>query len=592
MTADSPNSRPDRAGDGAEERYRLLLENANDAVYVHELSPERPGRFLEVNERACAMLGYTADELLAMEVTEIDVPEQRERLSGIIGDLYETGRALFETEHLARDGRRVPVEVSTHLFDLHGRPTVLSVVRDVTARRQAEAQLRAQTEEIERQKEFLATLLDTIPLPVFYKDGDGRYVGCNHAYAELVGRPPEEIAGKTATEVSGEELGRKYEEMDRRLLEHPGTQTYQTPFPAADGEIVEMAVHKATLDDTDGVASGIIGVMLDITERKRANEALQRSEQRHVTFLNATDDIAFLKDDRLRYLFVNQANADFLGRPIDEIVGRTDEELMDADAAAGCRSSDLRALEEGGTVLVEERVDDRIYEVHKFPVALEGGHIGVGGYARDVTERERAAAALEQSAGRLRAALHDTVRAMGEVVGLRDPYTAHHEKNVTRLALAIAAELGLEDDVREGLMLAGEVHDIGKIAVPAEILSKPSALTKMELRIVQQHPVVGRDVLAGIDFHQPVAKIVGQHHERLDGSGYPDGLRGDGILPEARILAVADVVEAMASHRPYRPALGVKAAMEEVRAGAGSRYDADAVAACERVIESGFDIVG
>ena len=122
----------------ADERYRLLLENANDAVYVHELSPERPGRFLEVNERACTMLGYTADELLAMEVTDIDVPEQREQLQSIIPSLYHSGRALFETEHLARDGRRIPVEVSTRLFDLHGVPTVLSVARDVSERKLAE----------------------------------------------------------------------------------------------------------------------------------------------------------------------------------------------------------------------------------------------------------------------------------------------------------------------------------------------------------------------------------------------------------------------------------------------------------------------
>ena len=206
----------------------------------------------------------------------------------------------------------------------------------------------------------------------------------------------------------------------------------------------------------------------------------------------------------------------------------------------------------------------------------------------ELNERKQAEEALARSAAQLRQQLHDTVKAMGAITGLRDPYTAAHELRVTGLAAAIAAELGLDDEAREGLAFAGEVHDIGKIGVPAEILSKPAALTEMEFALIKQHSEAGRELLGAIHFRQPVAEIVAQHHERLDGSGYPRGLKGDEIMLEARILAVADVVEAMASHRPYRPALGLDAALAEVRSGAGTRYDADAVAACERVFERGF----
>ena len=137
-------------------------------------------------------------------------------------------------------------------------------------------------------------------------------------------------------------------------------------------------------------------------------------------------------------------------------------------------------------------------------------------------------------------------------------------------------------------MCIRDSHDVGKVGVPAEILSKPAALSDLEFTLIKQHPQAGRELLAAIRFRQPVAEIVGQHHERLDGSGYPDGLKGEEILPEARILSVADVVEAMASHRPYRSSLGLPAALAEVRGGAGTRYDGDVVAACEQVFAQGF----
>jgi putative nucleotidyltransferase with HDIG domain len=210
--------------------------------------------------------------------------------------------------------------------------------------------------------------------------------------------------------------------------------------------------------------------------------------------------------------------------------------------------------------------------------------------ARDITERRQAEQMRSEHADRLRRTVDGAVLAMGSAVEMRDPYTAGHERRVTRLAEAIGRELGLEDERLDGLRLAGSVHDIGKIAVPAEILSKPGKLHDYEFSLVQGHSQVGADILRAIEFDQPVADIVWQHHERQDGSGYPRGLRGEEILLEARILAVADVVEAMASHRPYRPSLGIGAALDQVRDGAGSRYDADVVAVCERVVAGGFSL--
>jgi putative nucleotidyltransferase with HDIG domain len=203
---------------------------------------------------------------------------------------------------------------------------------------------------------------------------------------------------------------------------------------------------------------------------------------------------------------------------------------------------------------------------------------------------QQAEVKLWESVGKVRKTIIEVVQAMALTLEIRDPYTGGHQRRVAQLAVAIAEEMGLDKDRLEGLRVAGFMHDIGKIAVPAEILSKPSKLSKYEFGIVKGHAQVGYEILSRVSFPWPVAQIVLQHHETLDGSGYPQGLREADILPEAKILAVADVVEAMASHRPYRPALGIDKALEEITKNKGKRYDPEAVDACIRLFtEKGFN---
>jgi len=199
---------------------------------------------------------------------------------------------------------------------------------------------------------------------------------------------------------------------------------------------------------------------------------------------------------------------------------------------------------------------------------------------RDITLRNGTEVALKQSYERLHRTLGETVNALATTVEKRDPYTSGHMRRSTQLACAIAEDMGLPDSQIDGLRIAGLLHDIGKITVPAEILSKPGRLSEGELIIIRSHAQVGYDILGQIDFPWPVALTVIQHHERLDGSGYPSGLRGDQIIPEARILAVADVMEAMTSHRPYRPTRGLDIALEEVGMQKGRLYDETACDAC------------
>ena len=211
------------------------------------------------------------------------------------------------------------------------------------------------------------------------------------------------------------------------------------------------------------------------------------------------------------------------------------------------------------------------------------------GAVTDITERKRAEKQVEESADRLRQMMDGTVRAISSALEFRDPYTAGHEKRVAALSSAIAAEMGLPADQVEGVRITGYMHDLGKIAIPAEILFKPGRLSDHEFSIVKTHPQFGYDILKEINFVWPVALATLQHHERLNGSGYPQGLKGDAILLEARILAVADVVETMVSNRSYRPAVGLEAALKEISANKGILYDADVADACVRVFkERGF----
>ncbi|MBU0988489.1 MAG: HD domain-containing protein [Proteobacteria bacterium] len=198
---------------------------------------------------------------------------------------------------------------------------------------------------------------------------------------------------------------------------------------------------------------------------------------------------------------------------------------------------------------------------------------------------------LKHTLSKLQNTLEATIHAIAMTVEIRDPYTAGHQRRVSNLAGAIAVEMGLSQDQIEAVRMAGIIHDLGKISVPAEILSRPGRLTAIEFSFIKMHPEVGCDILKDIEFSWPIAQIVLQHHERIDGSGYPQGLSGEETLIEAKIIAVADVVEAMASHRPYRPALGVQKALEEISSQKGMLYDTKAVDACLKLFqEKGFEL--
>ena len=223
---------------------------------------------------------------------------------------------------------------------------------------------------------------------------------------------------------------------------------------------------------------------------------------------------------------------------------------------------------------LEGRIEQRTIELIKLNEQLK----------QDIARRESAEAEVQSTLNKLRSAMGGVVQAMALTVERRDPYTAGHQRRVSDLARGVAAEMALSAHQIDGIRMAGLIHDLGKICVPVEILSKPGQLSEIEHTLIKDHPQVGYEILKEIEFPWPVAQIVLQHHERIDGSGYPAGLCGEDILVEARTLAVADVVEAMASHRPYRPTLGRDMALEEISQNRGVLYDPDVVDACMKLL--------
>ena len=253
----------------------------------------------------------------------------------------------------------------------------------------------------------------------------------------------------------------------------------------------------------------------------------------------------------------------------------------------------IKELMEKGQLTFESthiRKNDSLMPVEvKSRIIKAGGRKLMLSVIHDITERKRTEEELRQTSERLQRAIEGTINAVALTTEFRDPYTAGHQHRVAKLACVIARELGLPEEQIEGVRVAGTLHDIGKIYVPAEILSRPGRLRQNEINLVKDHAQVGYDLLNKIEFPWPVARIVFQHHERMDGSGYPMGISGGEILIEAQIMGVADVVEAMASHRPYRPALSVEEALLEILQQKGVLYSPDVVEACIKLFtKKGF----
>jgi PAS domain S-box-containing protein len=348
---------------------------------------------------------------------------------------------------------------------------------------------------------------------------------------------------------------------------------FEVRFRKKDGTTMDCLLTATVRQADNGSITGYQGIIRDITDRKRIETQIR---EQALIFEHIHDGI-IMTDLEGNIINWNPAAEKMFGYYKGEVFQKTIGVLA-TKVTQGTLRDDRWA---GEIDFIRKDGTEGICETTVIPLRDENDNIiAMFGVCRDITERKQSEEQLQQSYDQLRETLIATVNILASTIEMKDPYTAGHQRRVTTLACAIAEEMGLTDDQFDGLRMAGLIHDLGKINVPAEILSKPGQINDVELTIIKYHPQICHDILKTIELPWPVAKIVLQHHERLDGSGYPHGLKGDEIMLEARILSVADVVEAMASHRPYRPALGIQDALEEIKNNRGTLYDPAAVDIC------------
>jgi PAS domain S-box-containing protein/putative nucleotidyltransferase with HDIG domain len=407
----------------------------------------------------------------------------------------------------------------------------------------------------------------------------------------LTGYPAEALVGEAAVSygslvwpADGDKLWDDIQEAIAR--DAPWTCTYR--IVTAAGELRWVWERGVAVKAGNGEVRVLEGFIQDVTDQHEAEEKLTAAAAEWRQTFDAMHDSVAVLDATGIVRRCNKATTELAGRAFDAVVGGFCYEAFHSTADFVTDCPHRRAQLSGRTESSVVRQNDRWLRVTFQPIADTTGTFAGGIHVvSDISELKQAEQRLIESLSQVRSLSEQTIAAIAGIVEIRDPYTAGHQQRVSELAAAIAAQLGLDDDMVAGVRVAGLVHDVGKIIVPAEILNKPGRLSDTEFKLIKEHAHAGYEILRAIEFPWPVAEVAHQHHERLDCSGYPQGLSGDEILLEARILAVADVVEAMASHRPYRAALGLDAALAEVEGGSGGRYDRTVVSACKCVLESG-----
>ncbi|HPD57221.1 MAG TPA: PAS domain S-box protein [Smithellaceae bacterium] len=567
----------------SEEKYRSILENMQEGYYEVDLD----GNTTFANDAMCRIQGFSREEIIGMNNRQYTDPETAKRVYQEFNEVYNTEKPGKTSEHeiIRKDGSKIWIEASIALRkDRSGNKIGFKgIVRDITERKKAEEELRKKHKELE-------TMIEASPIMIYFKDTQNKFIRVNRALLEATGLAREEIEGKSNEEVNPKQAAHYLQE-DKEIIAtgKPKIGTYEE-IKTRKGRKV-LLTDKVPYRDKEGNIIGVIGFSVDITAQKKAQDALRESEEKYRKLVENAQEGVYQSTADGKYLTMNPAFARILGYDsVEELMQSVEDISRQLYVQPQDRQRLLKLVEKYGSVADFET---EFYRKNKTRVWLSvsmhavrdarGEILYYQGMAQDISEKKKMDAERKENLQKLRKALGATINAMAVTVETRDPYTAGHQRRVADLARAIATEMKLSSDKIDAVRMASVIHDIGKISIPSEILTKPTQLSDLEYNLIKTHPSSGHAILKDIEFPWPIARIVLEHHERIDGSGYPCGLKGDEILLESRIVAVADVVEAISSHRPYRAAQGIEAGLEEIEKNKGRLYDAQAVDACLRL---------
>lgn len=620
--------RAEEALRASEERYRTLVENIDLGISVID----KDYRVVMTNAAQGKLLERPVGDFIGRECFR-----EFEKREAVCSHCPGTKAMATGQKHVLElttardDGSRFDVRINAFPYRApDGAITgFIEVVEDITDRKQAEEALRLAAHKWQ-------TTFDAIGDAVCLLDRECKVLQCNQATMNLVGRPLSEIIGRQCWEVvhgttgpiEGCPIGRMRESRVRETMTLPlGDRWFHV--------MVDPILNEA------GEVTGAVHIVADITEYQRAtqeikdlntllkaikdiNEALLRVKSEPELFEQTCDLLLAVPYVRFAWIGLLDpkspeirvaAHAGYEQGYLDSMrVTRDDTEWGQGPSGEAIRTRTPVVIEDIDTDprLAPWREEARLRSYRSnvsLPLVHQKEIIGVlnvysgkpnafgpeeieflvqvaGDIAVGVKSL-RLEQGLAETLKKVQKTLNDTVQVLASTVETRDPYTAGHQQRVAKLASAIAQALGFPPDRIEGMRVLGYLHDLGKISVPGEILNRPGKISTHEYNLIKMHPKAGYDIIKNIEFPWPVAQAILQHHERLDGSGYPDGLAGRDIIKEAKILAVADVVEAMASHRPYRAALGIEEALEEITKNSGKLYDPEVVEVCVQLLKEG-----
>jgi len=570
----------------------ILLEKDLQFQSITATSPEpilvsrtSDGTILYANEQCGKMIGTSSDNLINQQTPDFYThPSDRQTFLAMLKQGYVTN---WEVSLKRLDGTDFWALVSARLGIFNGQEVIYAGIRDITEHKLAECELR------EREELFHSAFQSAIA-GICMVDMEGKFIRVNQALCEILGYAEEELIQLRFHDVTlDEDRKTEIEIMDQLVAGEIDYARFEKRYIKKNKQIIWVTISTSAIHDNKGNPIYIVKYIQDITETKLANQKLQLREERYRSLVETQLGLISRSDVEGNLTFVNDAYCEAHGKSREELLSSSQHQYIhpeDLDLAAKAHKS---LLEPPHHYIIEHRhitpKGMRWYRCEGSVIFdINGNILETQSVGTDIHDLKQSQNEMLNILEKLQKTLEGTIQTIDLITEARDPYTSGHQKRVAELSVAVAKELALPEDQIQGIYYAGLIHDLGKIQIPSEMLSKPGKLSKLEFDLIKTHPEAGYNMLKRIEFPWPLAEIVYQHHERMDGSGYPQKLKGDEILLEARIIGVADVIEAMSSHRPYRPALGMNVALEEIKKNKSILYDEKVTEVFIELIEQGY----